>query len=283
MSYDDPRIDDVAATFSSDAMRGKGCVVTGAGGGIGRGTAVAFAGAGADVVITDVREDALEETARIIEARTGRRPAASVAADVSSPDVGDIVIGAAANALDGLHALVNCAGISRGDAEHETLERWHHVLATNLDSIWILSNAALPRLRANGGGAIVNIASIIAARSYRAMRGHHAYPSSKAGILGLTQSMAMTFGQHAVRVNAISPGLIRTPLGARFAASAERLNAAGAGIPIGLVGEPSDIAAAALFLASDAARYITGTELVVDGGMSAEVGWDRFLTPPPPA
>jgi NAD(P)-dependent dehydrogenase (short-subunit alcohol dehydrogenase family) len=264
--------------FASTAMRGKGCVITGAAGGMGRAVATRFAQAGAAVVITDVLADGLEETRELIERTTYGAAVKTVVADVGDDDVADLVIGAAAASLEKITTLVNCAGIAVASDGPETLREWRKIMRTNLDSIYLLSSAAVPHLRTAGGGAIVNIASIIAHRSYRHSGDHFAYPASKSGVLGLTQSMAIKLGKDSVRVNAISPGFIQTRLGTWLEEGVNRLNAINEGIPIGIIGQPDDIAAAALFLASDASRYITGSEIVIDGGMSVEVGWDRFVS-----
>jgi NAD(P)-dependent dehydrogenase (short-subunit alcohol dehydrogenase family) len=271
------REQDFFRTFGPEAMRERGCVVTGAGGGMGRAVALRLAQAGAEVITTDIREDFLNETNDLIAAETGSRPAGSVVADVAESDVGKVVIGAAADRLSKLTTLVNCAGVARDASGPETFESWERIVRTNLNSIYLLSIASAPHMRAAGGGSIVNIASIIASRYYRGSGEHFAYPASKAGVLGLTQSMAIMFGKDAIRVNSVSPGFIRTPMGTRLVEGTERLNATDQGIPIGRIGEPDDIAAAVMFFASDASRYVTGTELKVDGGMSVEVGWDRFL------
>ena len=136
-------------------------------------------------------------------------------------------------------------------------------------SMYLTSRAALPHLRAAGGGAIINTASV-SAFGGRAERPTHAYAASKGAVLSLTRSMAVSFGRDRIRVNAICPGLIRTRLTADIVDGAERRAAEGQGIPIGRVGEPEDIARCALFLASDDASFITGTHVVVDGGALAQ-------------
>jgi NAD(P)-dependent dehydrogenase (short-subunit alcohol dehydrogenase family) len=137
--------------------------------------------------------------------------------------------------------------------------------------MYLTSRAALPHLRAAGGGAIINTASVSAFVG-RAERPTHAYAASKGAVLSLTRAMAVSFGRDKIRVNAICPGLIRTRLTRDIVDAAERKAAEHQGIPIGRVGEPEDIARCALFLASDDASFITGTHVVVDGGALAQAG-----------
>jgi NAD(P)-dependent dehydrogenase (short-subunit alcohol dehydrogenase family) len=221
-------------------------VVTGAAGGIGSAVAAAFADAGFDVVGLD-REQA----------------------DLSHADE----VGRAFAELDRIDALFNGAGISGrplgdGPVESCTEEAWDTVLATNLKSVFLCCRAAIPKLRAAGGGAIVNLASVLALVGGDEDFATHAYATSKAGIVGLTRAMAVTYAPEGIRSNAIAPGLIATPMSAR-AQGDERIRAR---LPelqplTGDFGRPEDVAQAAVYLAT--APFVTGAVLTVDGGWTA--------------
>jgi NAD(P)-dependent dehydrogenase (short-subunit alcohol dehydrogenase family) len=221
-------------------------VVTGAAGGIGSAVAAAFADAGFDVVGLD-REQA----------------------DLSHADE----VGRAFAEFDRIDALFNGAGISGrplgdGPVESCTEEAWDAVLATNLKSVFLCCRAAIPKLRAAGGGAIVNLASVLALVGGDEDFATHAYATSKAGIVGLTRAMAVTYAPEGIRSNAIAPGLIATPMSAR-AQGDERIRAR---LPelqplTGDFGRPEDVAQAAVYLAT--APFVTGAVLTVDGGWTA--------------
>jgi NAD(P)-dependent dehydrogenase (short-subunit alcohol dehydrogenase family) len=221
-------------------------VVTGAAGGIGSAVAAAFADAGFDVVGLD-REQA----------------------DLSHADE----VGRAFAELDRIDALFNGAGISGrplgdGPVESCTEDAWDTVLATNLKSVFLCCRAAIPKLRAAGGGAIVNLASVLALVGGDEDFATHAYATSKAGIVGLTRAMAVTYAPEGIRCNAIAPGLIATPMSAR-AQGDERIRAR---LPelqplTGDFGRPEDVAQGAVYLAT--APFVTGAVLTVDGGWTA--------------
>jgi NAD(P)-dependent dehydrogenase (short-subunit alcohol dehydrogenase family) len=221
-------------------------VVTGAAGGIGSAVAAAFADAGFDVVGLD-REQA----------------------DLSHADE----VGRAFAELDRIDALFNGAGMSGrplgdGPVESCTEDAWDTVLATNLKSVFLCCRAAIPKLRAAGGGAIVNLASVLALVGGDEDFATHAYATSKAGIVGLTRAMAVTYAPEGIRCNAIAPGLIATPMSAR-AQGDERIRAR---LPelqplTGDFGRPEDVAQAAVYLAT--APFVTGAVLTVDGGWTA--------------
>jgi meso-butanediol dehydrogenase/(S,S)-butanediol dehydrogenase/diacetyl reductase len=221
-------------------------VVTGAAGGIGSAVAAAFADAGFDVVGLD-REQA----------------------DLSHADE----VGRAFAELDRIDALFNGAGISGrplgdGPVESCTEDAWDTVLATNLKSVFLCCRAAIPKLRAAGGGAIVNLASVLALVGGDEDFATHAYATSKAGIVGLTRAMAVTYAPEGIRCNAIAPGLIATPMSAR-AQGDERIRARLSELqPLtGDFGRPEDVAQAAVYLAT--APFVTGAVLTVDGGWTA--------------
>ncbi len=251
-------------------LSGKVAVITGAATGIGRATALLFARAGARLALADVRAAELDAT--VAEVVAGGGHAAPVVADLARPEDCAAVIDAAVRAHGRLDVLFNNAGVGTmvvgGTVETIDLERWDLAQDVNVRSMYLTSRAAIPHLRAAGGGAIVNTASV-AAFTGRPERPSHAYAASKGAVLALTRAMAVSYGRDRIRVNAICPGLIRTRLTRDIADAAEKRAADGHGIPIGRVGEPDDIARCALFLASDDAGFITGAHIVVDGGALA--------------
>jgi NAD(P)-dependent dehydrogenase (short-subunit alcohol dehydrogenase family) len=254
------------------ALDGKSAIVTGAATGIGRATALAFARAGARVTLSDVRAEELERTAA--EVRGTGAAIAAVTADLARPDDCAAVVEAALLAAGRLDVLFNNAGVGTmvvgGTVETIDLDRWDLALDVNVRAIYLVSRAAVPAMRRAGGGSIVNTASVSAFRG-SATRPSHAYAASKGAVLALTRAMAASYGRDRIRVNAICPGTIRTRLTADFIERAEREAAEGRTIPLGRVGEPEDIARCALFLASDDAAWISGTQIVVDGGALATV------------
>jgi NAD(P)-dependent dehydrogenase (short-subunit alcohol dehydrogenase family) len=251
-------------------LDGKTALITGAATGIGRAAARLFAAAGARLALTDVRETELEQAVAAVRAEGG--DATAFAADLARPEDCAAVVEAAARAHGRLDVVFNNAGVGTmvvgGTVETISLEHWNLAQDVNVRAIYLVSRAAVPRLRAAGGGAIVNTASVSAFHGSRS-RPTHAYAASKGAVLALTRAMAASFGPDRIRVNAICPGTIRTRLTADIIEGVERETVAGRGIPLGRVGEPEDIARCALFLASDDAAWISGAEIVVDGGALA--------------
>ncbi len=241
--------------------------------GNGRATAITFAREGAAVVLVDRDPESLAETARQIDG-----PAVTqVVADVAADDGPDRIVAAAVDAHGGFDILHNNVGIGAGDGppHHLTDDGYDLIMDVNLRAMWRTCRAAVPVLRARGGGAIVNISSLAA---IAAAGNQAAYKLSKAGVNALTHTLAITNAKHRVRVNAIMPGFIDTPMAVDALARAldtdrdivaERRAAA---VPLGRQGTAWDVANAALFLASDEAAFITGVLLAVDGGQSARIG-----------
>ena len=254
----------------SGALRGRVAIITGAATGIGRASALLFARAGARVALADSREPELART--VTEVRAAGGEAAAIVADLVRPQDCARVVADAGRALGRLDVVLNNAGVGTmvvgGTVESISLEHWDLAQDVNVRAMYLVSRAAVPMLRAAGGGAIVNIASVSAFHGSTS-RPSHAYAASKGAVLSLTRAMAASYGRDRIRVNAICPGTIRTRLTADIAPRVEQAAREGHGIPIGRIGEPEDIARCALFLASDDAAFVTGAHLVADGGAMA--------------
>lgn len=249
-------------------LTGKTALITGGGTGIGRATAVLLAGEGASVVVTSRRGEVLEETVDTIRGKGGE--AALCRADVSSADDAKRMVGACLDEFGGLDIVVNNAAVVRPqqlpDIGEET---WDFQMNVNLKGPFLVSQAAMPHLIERGGGSIVNIGSSLAHATDPWVT---AYCVSKAGLLHLTRCLARIGAPHNVRANSVSPAVIDTPIhhsgtGQTAEQAREWLAKMGAKHPLGRVGKPEEIAAAVRYLVSDEAAWITGTEMVIDGGM----------------
>ncbi|MEH3123660.1 MAG: 2-dehydro-3-deoxy-D-gluconate 5-dehydrogenase KduD [Sphingomonas phyllosphaerae] len=244
-------------------LTGRAAIVTGANTGIGQAIAVALAQAGADVAC--VGRTAAEETAAQIRA-LGRR-AALIHADLSTIEPVARVVAETLDAFGRLDILVNNAGIiRRADAVDFSEEDWDAVIDTNLKSVFFLSQAAGRHMIAAGGGRIINIASML---TFQGGIRVPSYTAAKSGVGGLTKLLANEWAKHGVTVNAIAPGYIATSNTAALQADPERNRAILDRIPAGRWGAPADLGGAAVFLASDAAAYVQGHVLAVDGGWLA--------------
>ncbi len=241
----------------------------GPGWGNGKATATAFAREGARVFAVDLNPDAAAETAEII--RGEGHDATSHGADVSDEGAVAEMVAACREAYDRIDILHNNVGISgRGGPIETSLEQWERVMRVNVTSMFLTCQAVLPLFLEQGGGAIVNVSSLSA---LKAIRPELAYATSKGAVNALTINIAMEFADRNIRCNAVVPGLINTPMvaNAMKELSSDEMEAMMAGrdalSPTGSMGEPWDIANAAVFLASDEARYINGTLLHVDAGL----------------
>jgi 2-deoxy-D-gluconate 3-dehydrogenase len=244
-------------------LSGKVAVVTGANTGIGQGIALALAQAGADIAL--VARSNASETAALIE-QTGRR-VTIIAADLATIEPCGRIVEETLRNLGGLDILVNNAGIiRRNDALDFTEDDWDAVLDTNLKVAFFLAQAAARQMVDHGGGAIINIASML---TFQGGIRVASYTASKSGIGGLTKLLANEWAAKGINVNAIAPGYIATNNTAALQADADRNRQILERIPAGRWGEPSDLGGAAVFLASDAARYVQGHILAVDGGWLA--------------
>jgi NAD(P)-dependent dehydrogenase (short-subunit alcohol dehydrogenase family) len=236
-------------------------VVTGGGSGIGRVMAQRFAAEGAKVAVVDWMGDSAEAVAAEISGSI------AVKADVSSRVDVESMVGRVASELGPVDILVNNAAIADGDDVLQMNEEtWERDVAVVLKSVYLCSKAVLPSMIERRGGVIVNIASVNGLSAL----GNEAYSAAKAGVINLTQGIAVRYGAHGIRCNAIAPGTIRTPVWTeRVARDPKVFERLVKWYPLGRVGEPDDVANAAMFLASDEASWITGTVLCVDGGLLA--------------
>jgi NAD(P)-dependent dehydrogenase (short-subunit alcohol dehydrogenase family) len=241
---------------------GRVAIVTGAGRGIGRAIAERFAADGAAVVVADLEDASAGETVAAIEAAGGR--AVAVHADVTRPDEVAALAAAAMDRFGRIDILVNNAGILRSTrAADVSPEEWHLVIDANLTGSFLCARAAYPGLRDSGHGRIVNMASM-AGRATSTLGGVH-YTTAKAGVLGLTRHLAREWARDGITVNAISPGIVDTPM-VRGSTDAARMAEVLAAIPMGRLADAAEIAALVAFLASDEAAYITGANVDIHGG-----------------
>jgi len=254
-----------------DVMRlaGQVAIVTGAGSGIGRATARLFAQEGAAVVCVDWAAAGGNETVAAITAAGGNALFAQT--DVSRADDVARMVEQAVTQFGGVDILVNNAAINGAGRLMDLDEaEWERILAINLKSVFLCTRAVVPPMRARGRGAIVNVSSIL---GFTAFAGSVAYCTAKAGILGFTRAVALDLIRDNIRVNAIAPGSTDTPLMWDGVTEDDMPGAArevDEATPIGRIGEPAEIARAALFLVSDDASFVVGTPLIVDGGLLAK-------------
>jgi NAD(P)-dependent dehydrogenase (short-subunit alcohol dehydrogenase family) len=248
-------------------LGGRVCVVTGGGSGIGRAIALSFAGLGAHVAVLDRNADAAAACAAEISSQGGA--AVAIGCDVSDPASVQAAAERSAAALGPCTVLVNNAGVLRpGPLATLTLAEWNGMLAINLTGYFLCAQAFGLQMREAGGGAMVHTASIAA--TFPTSFGG-AYSVAKAGVVSLSQQLAIEWGSLGIRSNSVSPGLTMTPMteaSYTVPGTSERRNKA---IPAGRVAEPQNIADAVLFLASPRSAYITGVDLLVDGGLSSNL------------
>ncbi|MBN1189015.1 MAG: glucose 1-dehydrogenase [Dehalococcoidales bacterium] len=252
-----------------DRVKGKVAVVTGAASGLGKAISFLLAREGASVVLADINEvDGIKVSEEI--SREGRQ-AFFIRMDVTSESDWAQVMAAAQGRFGKLDVLVNCAGVFHDKSiEDTTLESWRRVIAINLDGVFLGIKAAVAPMKKNGGGSIINLSS---AGGIIGTSDSSAYNASKGGVRLLTKASAIEFSRashnYNIRVNSVHPGVIRTPMTRWITEDPESAKAVMEKQPIGFMGEPDDVAFGVLYLASDESRYVTGSELVIDGGWTA--------------
>ena len=249
-------------------LANKVALITGSAGGMGKTAAELFAREGAGIVVTDIATDQGEETARGIRDAGGN--AIFVKANVANEDEVKRLVGAAIEAFGHVDVLYNNAGImpsDDGSVTDITEATWDKVMDVNLKSAFLCSKYTIPHMVKQGKGSIINVASFVAFLGCTVPQ--DAYTVSKGGMLSLTKSLAVQYGPHGIRCNAICPGPIETPLLRVLWTSEEARNLRLNRIPLGRFGEANDIVYMALYLASDESSWTTGAWLVIDGGITA--------------
>jgi NAD(P)-dependent dehydrogenase (short-subunit alcohol dehydrogenase family) len=247
---------------------GKVAIVTGGGSGIGRACCNQLGAEGASVAVVDVAADAAAATVSAIAAGGGR--AIAIHADVSKPDQVEQAVAEVAAQLGSVNILINSVVWAvRKKFVELTLEDWYKSIDGCLNTYFLCIKFCVPEMIKAGGGKIVSIASIAGHVGY----GAPAYTAAKGGILAMTRELAGEFAPHRININSVSPGVIRTGLNVDTLADPDIRDRTIALTPWGRLGEPVDIASAALFLASPEADYVTGADLIVDGAMSCTIAW----------
>ncbi|GAK40843.1 SDR family NAD(P)-dependent oxidoreductase [Paenibacillus urinalis] len=244
-----------------DRMKGKVALITGAGSGIGKATAILLAKEGANVILTDIRTDHLKNAVTEIEAFQGE--AVAIEHNVSEEAEWHTVIQKSVDTYGTIDVLVNSAGISSKFTD--TLEDWNRLLDINLTGSYLGMKHVIDLMRKGKGGAIVNIASLAGLVG----GGFNGYAASKGGIRAISRAAAVDFAKDNIRVNSIYPGIIITPMTDGILYVEELKRKFEESIPLPRFGAPQDIANGVLYLASDEAAFVTGAELVIDGGTTA--------------
>jgi len=251
----------------ADKLNNKIAIVTGAASGIGRATAMLFASEGAKVVAADWDGDKGQRLAEEILERDG--DAIFVKADVSSPDDVQRIVQKAVEAYGHLDVIFNNAGVEGEQAPTAecSLENWDRVIAINLKGVFLGMKYAIPEMLKNGGGAVINNASVAGLVGFQ---GIPAYCASKGGVIQLTKTAALEYAKQGIRINAICPGVIATPMVERFIGGNEEIQKTFEALePVGRFGRPEEVAELALFLAGSGSSFCTGAPFIVDGGFVA--------------
>ncbi len=254
-------------------LNNKVALITGGGSGIGRETAMLFAKEGAAIVVADVKDIGGQETAAMVKTIGGQ--AVFVLADVSLAADCAAMVRVAEESFGQLNVLFNNAGIMHSrddDAIHTEEDVWDLTMAINLKGVYLGCKYGIPALRRAGGGSIINTASFVALLG--AATPQLAYTASKGGVLALSRELAVVHARENIRVNALCPGPLRTELLMKFLDTEAKRQRRLVHVPMGRFGEAKEMAYAALYLASDESSFVTGTEFVVDGGITA-----AYITP----
>lgn len=251
-------------------LKNKSVIITGAGSGIGKACAQLFNQEGANIVLADVNEEDLDRTIETLDPKIN---SLKYNCDVTSKKDTKNLVDFTVKSLGSLNILINCAGVNPRNApkEYDFEEIWDWVLSVNLKGSYLMSHFAVEKMKENGGGAILNIASIIGLVGYdeKISSGLSSYAHSKGGVVQLTRDMAVGFAKSNIRVNSLCPGYVETKLTQRLFEDKKILKHVKSLHPMGRLAELNEIANAALFLCSDDASFITGVNLPVDGGYTA--------------
>jgi NAD(P)-dependent dehydrogenase (short-subunit alcohol dehydrogenase family) len=249
-------------------LAGKVALITGAGMGMGREAARLFADHGARVIVADINRQAADETVDLVRAAGGE--AIVVNGDVAVEADVKRMVEEGVHAFKDLHILYNNAGVLWKDRDRSVLEtddtHWERVIAINLKSVFWVTKYGIPHLQRAGGGSIILVGSVSALAGFT--RAQDAYTAAKGALISLNKSLAIQFAKDNIRSNIVHPGIVDTPLQAPYLSEALRKEFESE-IPLGRIAHPREIAHVALFLASDESSYMTGAELVVDGGFMA--------------
>ena len=252
----------------ADRLKGKVVLITGSGMGMGREASLLFAEEGARIVVADIDAKAAQQTVALVEKAGGQ--AVAVAGDVALEADVQRMVEDGVRRFGALHVLYNNAGVLWKDRDRSVLETddkwWDRVMAINLKSVFWVTKHGIPHLKAAGGGSIIMMGSVSALAGFT--RAQDAYTAAKGALISLTKSLAIQFARDQIRCNVIHPGIVDTPLQAPYLTDAIRKEFE-TGIPLGRIAQPREIANVALFLASDESSFMTGAELVVDGGFTA--------------
>lgn len=253
-------------------LKNKTAIITGGGTGIGKSSAVLFAKEGANVVICGRRKQKLKEVENAVTKELGLKEkdperVLSISCDVSKQDDVNKLINKSIKQFRKIDILLNNAGVFGGSPVHKhTLSDWEKVINTNLKGMFLLAKEVIPGMISDGGGSIINIASIL---GMVAIPEASAYNASKGGVIMFTKSIAVEYGRHNIRANSICPGVVETPMTQGLLADKKTSDALLNLYPMGRFGKPEDIAYGCLYFASDESSWVTGTTLTIDGGYTA--------------
>lgn len=252
--------------MSDQSLKGRVAVITGAARGIGRATALALGGAGARVALCDRTAEENNESTKLL--RAAGIECEAYGCDVREEAQVQAFAGQVMQRFGAVHILVNNAGTAIRKKVHEfTLEEWRFVMETNLTGPFLLCRNFIPHMKGRGYGRIINLTSIMA---HVSSDGRGVYSASKHGLLGLTKALALELADDAITVTAISPGFVATDLTAPLRADPAKSQALLAQTPLRRYGTPEEIAALALYICSDAAAFMTGNDVLIDGGWCAQ-------------